>query len=197
MGLVFDYETGQVVDAETGEVVDTIYTATPVDGFARSRAEFERVHYERWFEPLPKDRWFAFKSAALYLKNASGVAVDERLLVKLSREAWLQVRGCFRSEEKQGIASAAAVYMYMRLLGLYTDLEEVCRGLGLSSVECLEASKVVVRLSRQFKADRAKVVASIINAYPDPLLRAAALVLLRQRRWMGGEANQLPQHSST
>ena len=189
---IYDYKNGFVVNAVNGEVVGEIYEATPVDGFERGGHDLsERIHYEKWFEPLPKDMWFVFKNAALYLKNARGVAIDERLLVKLSREAWLQVHGWFRAENRQRIAAAAAVYMYMRLLGLYTDLKEVCRGLGLGLVERSEASKVAVRLSKQFKADRAKVIASLINMYPDPLLRAVALALLRYAKIDGRQSKSV------
>jgi len=182
-GLVYDYKNGQVIDARSGEVVDTIYTATPEDGFERGGHDLpERVHYEKWFEPLPKDVWFVFKSAVLYLKNARGAAIDEKLLVKLSREAWLQVHGLFRSGEKQRIAAAAASYVYLKLAGLYTDLEEVCRGLWLGALECSAASRAALRLSTQFKPDRVKTIANLINRHPNPVLRAAALVLLKHAR---------------
>jgi hypothetical protein len=81
-GYIYDYRSGLVIDPETGEVVDQIYYASPVDGFARSRAEdvAERVHYEKFFDLLPKDVWFVFKNACVFLKKR-GVAIDEKMLV--------------------------------------------------------------------------------------------------------------------
>jgi hypothetical protein len=44
------------------------------------------------------------------------------------------------------------------------------------------ASKAVLKMSGQFKVDRKKVIASLINRYPDPALRTVALVLLKHSR---------------
>jgi hypothetical protein len=169
--LVYDYERGVVVNAETGEVVDEIYVASPVDGVGRSSVlEYtDRVHYAAFFERLPEDLWFAFQHALHFLKSRGISSIDSSALARAVRFAWREL--CWRQlerPEKQRTAGAVASWVYMRLLGLYASAEELCRDFGLSRKACINAKKAIRNATAVFKADRRKVIASLVSRYPDP-----------------------------